>query len=331
MKAIIQHQTGAPTVLKLAEVATPTPSPTQLLIDVKATALNRADTLQRRGAYPPPPGESNILGLELAGVVRQIGQQVEGFSVGDHIFGLVVSGAYAEQAVIDYRLAMKIPDGWNFEQAAAVTEVFFTANETLFSRGQLQAGETVLIHAGGSGVGSAAVQLASQAGAIVLATAGSVEKVRKVQELGATVCINYKNQDFAQVVDKLTDRQGVNVIIDFIGADYLKRNLSLLKFEGRLVVVGLLSGSQAEIDLGQILRERLKIIGFVMRRLPVTEKANIRNRFVERWFDSLITGQIQPIIDTVFPLSEVDLAHQYMEENRNFGKIILRVHDSSVS
>ena len=327
MKAIIQYQTENSTILRMAEVASPTPSPTQLLVDVKATALNRADILQRNGAYPPPPGESSILGLELAGVVRKIGDKVEGFSVGDRIFGLVSGGAYAEQTVIDHRLAMHIPEHWSFEDAAAVTEVFFTANETLFSRGQLEEGETVLIHAGGSGVGSAAVQLANQAGATVLATAGTTEKARRVQELGATTCICYKEEDFAEAIDKLTNGRGVDVIIDFIGADYLTQNLSLLKFEGRLVVVGLLSGSQAEIDLGQILRERLRIIGFVMRRLPVSEKASIRNRFVDRWFDTLVKGEIQPVIDTVFPLYQANLAHKYMEENRNFGKIILKVAD----
>ena len=327
MRAIVQRHTGNPDVLKLGEIPSPVPSPTQVLVDVKATALNRADTLQRRGFYPPPEGESKTLGLELAGVVTQVGDQVEGVAVRDRIFGLIGSGGYAEQAVIDYRLAMPIPEGWTFEQAAAVTEVFFTANETLFTRGQLTDGETVLIHAGGSGVGSAGIQLAHQASATVLVTAGSEQKIERTKTLGATAGINYKTHDFAEQIRQLTDNQGVDIVQDFIGADYLSRNLEVLKFKGRLIVVGLLSGAKAEIDLGLILRERLQILGFVMRRLPVEEKARIRNRFVERWFDHLVSGQIQPIIDTVFPLEAAGEAHKYMEANQNFGKIILQVSE----
>ena len=266
MRAIVQRHTGNPDVLKLGEIPSPVPSPTQVLVDVKATALNRADTLQRRGFYPPPEGESKTLGLELAGVVTQVGDQVEGVAVRDRIFGLIGSGGYAEQAVIDYRLAMPIPEGWTFEQAAAVTEVFFTANETLFTRGQLTDGETVLIHAGGSGVGSAGIQLAHQASATVLVTAGSEQKIERTKTLGATAGINYKTHDFAEQIRQLTDNQGVDIVQDFIGADYLSRNLEILKFKGRLIVVGLLSGAKAEIDLGLILRERLQILGFVMRR-----------------------------------------------------------------
>ena len=248
MRAIVQHHAGNPDVLKLGEIPPPVPSPTQVLVDVKATALNRADTLQRGGFYPPPEGESEILGLELAGVVTQVGDQVEGIAVRDRIFGLIGSGGYAEQAVIDYRLAMPIPEGWTFAQAAAVTEVFFTANETLFTRGQLADGETVLIHAGGSGVGSAGIQLAYQAGATVLVTAGSEQKIERTKALGATAGINYKKHDFAEQIWRLTENQGVNLVQDFIGAGYLSRNLLILKFEGRLVVVGLLSVAIARID-----------------------------------------------------------------------------------
>ena len=208
MQGIIRTGDGGPEVLKLGEVPAPTPGPTQLLIDVKATALNRADTIQRQGGYPPPPGESEILGLELAGVVAAWGTEVEGFERGDRVFGLVGGGAYAEQAVIDYRMAMPIPDDWSFEKAAAVTEVFFTANETLFTLGGLSAGESVLIHAGGSGVGTAGTQMAHHAGARVFITAGSAEKIERSKQLGCTEGINYKEQDFAEEIMRLTDGEG---------------------------------------------------------------------------------------------------------------------------
>ena len=325
MKGIIKTSDGGPDVLKLAEIPAPLSGPKQLLINVKATALNRADTLQRRGLYPPPPGESEILGLELAGTVEAMGDEVTDFKRGDRVFGLVGGGGYAEQAVIDYRMAMPIPENWSFEQAAAVPEVFFTANETLFTLGGLSAGETVLIHAGGSGVGTAGTQMAHQAGARIFITAGSAEKIRKSEALGCTEGINYKERDFAEEIMRLTGGEGVDVVQDFIGAPYLKRNLSILKPRGRLVIVGLMGGSAADIDLGQVLRKRLQILGSVMRPLPLEEKIRITQRFMNRWLPLLKEGKIKPIIDTVMPLSQAREAHEYMEANRNFGKIILRV------
>jgi len=325
MRAIIRIGDGGPEVLELGEVSAPTPSPTQLLINVKATALNRADTLQRQGFYPPPPGESDVLGLELAGIVEGMGDEVTGFNRGDRIFGLIGGGGYAEQAVIDYRMAMPIPDGWNFEQAAAVSEVFFTANETLFTLGGLSSGETVLIHAGGSGVGTAGTQMAHQAGARVFITAGSREKIEKSKKLGCTEGINYKEHDFAEEIMRLTDGEGVDVVQDFIGAPYLNRNLSILKPRGRLIIVGLMGGGTGEIDLGPILRKRLQIFGSVMRPLSLEEKIQITQRFVNRWLPLLKEGKIKPMIDTVMPLSQAREAHEYMEANKNFGKIILSV------
>jgi putative PIG3 family NAD(P)H quinone oxidoreductase len=310
MRAITFTTPGGPEVLQLTEVPDPTPRPEQLLVRVRASALNRADTLQRRGQYPPPLGESDILGLELAGEVEAVGTMAQGFRVGDRVFGLIGGGGYAEKAVIDYRMAMPIPAHWSFVEAAAVPEVFLTANETLFTLGQLAPGETVLIHAGASGVGTAGIQMAHHIGARVFATAGAPEKIERITALGAEVGINYKTEDFAARVRELTTRAGVELVQDFIGAAYWQRNLQCLKVEA---------------DLGLILRQRLHIIGSVMRSQPLESKIAITQRFRERWLPLLAQGHIRPIIDTSFALAEAAAAHAYMEDNRNVGKIMLVV------
>ena len=325
MRAITFDTPGGPEVLRLAEVPDPVLGREDLLVRVHATALNRADTLQRRGQYPPPPGESEILGLELAGVVEAVGAATRGFVPGDRVFGLVGGGGYAERAVLDYRMAMSMPQGWDFVQAAAVPEVFFTANETLFTLGNLQKGETVLIHAGASGVGTAGIQMARQAGAHVFVTAGSADKIARTVELGAEAGMNYKEEDFAARVLELTHKAGVDVIQDFIGAAYWQRNVQCLKVGGRLVLVGLMGGTKVDADLGLLLRKRLHIIGSVMRSQSLENKIAITQRFRERWLPLLESGAIRPIIDTAFPLAEAAAAHRYMEENRNVGKIMLVV------
>ena len=323
MKAITFATYGGPDVLRLEDVAEPTPTADELLVRVRASALNRADTMQRRGHYPPPPGESDILGLELAGEVEAVGANAGGFKPRDRVFGLVGGGAYAEKACIDHRLAMPIPDDWDFVKAAAVPEVFFTANETLFTLGRLDKGETVLIHAGASGVGTAGIQMARQAGARVLVTAGSEEKVARTVALGAEAGINYKTTDFAARVLELTDGAGVDLVQDFIGAAYWQNNLKCLKTAGRLVLVGLMGGAKVEADLGLIMRKRLQVIGSVMRSQPLANKIAITERFRSRWLPELESGRLQPLIDTSFPLAEAAAAHQYMEDNRNVGKIML--------
>ena len=323
MKAITFATCGGPDVLRLEDVAEPIPTADDLLVRVRASALNRADTMQRRGHYPPPPGESDILGLELAGEVEAVGAKASGFKPGDRVFGLVGGGGYAEKACIDYRMAMPIPDGWDFVKAAAVPEVFFTANETLFTLGRLDKGETVLIHAGASGVGTAGIQMARQAGARVLVTVGSDEKVARTEALGADVAINYKATDFAARVLELTDGAGVDLVQDFIGATYWQNNLKCLKTAGRLVLVGLMGGAKVEADLGLIMRKRLQIIGSVMRSQPLENKIAITERFRNRWLPGLEDGRLQPLIDTSFPLAAAAAAHQYMEDNRNVGKIML--------
>lgn len=325
MKAIMCTNPGGPEVLQLTNVPDPVPGPEDLLVRVRASALNRADTLQRRGLYPPPPGESAILGLELAGEVLAVGTSTRGFVPGDRVFGLVGGGGYAEKALMDSRMAMSIPAGWSFIDAAAVPEVFFTANETLFTLGQLTTGETVLIHAGASGVGTAGIQMACQAGARVFVTAGSDEKIARTVALGATAGINYKTEDFAARVLELTNKAGVDLVQDFIGAAYWQRNVQCLKVGGRLVLVGLMGGAKVEADLNLILRKRLHVIGSVMRSQSLENKIAITQRFCDRWLPLLASGVLRPIIDQTYPLAEAAAAHRYMEENRNTGKIMLAV------
>ena len=325
MKAITFETPGAPDVLRLGELPTPVPGPDELLVRVRATALNRADTLQRRGLYPPPPGESEILGLELAGEVEAVGTSAQGFAPGDRVFGLVGGGGYAEKALIDARMAMRLPAGWDFATAAAVPEVFLTANETLFTLGGLQGGEAVLIHAGASGVGTAGIQMARHAGARVFVTAGSADKIARTVELGAEAGMNYKEEDFAARVRELTNKEGVDLVQDFVGAAYWQKNMQCLKTGGRLVLVGLMGGVKVEVDLNLIMRKRLHVIGSVMRSQSLENKIAITQRFRERWLPLLANGTLRPIIDTTFPLAEAAAAHRYMEENRNTGKIILVV------
>jgi putative PIG3 family NAD(P)H quinone oxidoreductase len=301
------------------------PTPEQLLVRVRATALNRADTLQRTGNYPPPPGESDILGLELAGEVEAVGSAVKGVSRGDRVFGLVGGGGYAEKAVLDARMAMPIPAGWSFAQAAAVPEVFFTAQETLFTLGGLKQGETVLIHAAASGVGTAGIQMARETGARILVTAGAVDKIHRCIALGAMAGCNYKERDFADWVREVTSGQGVDLIQDFIGAAYWERNLRSLKTAGRLVLVGLMGGAKVEANLGLVMTKRLQIFGSVLRSRPLADKIDITRRFQEKWLPLLAAGRIKPMVDRIFPLAQAAEAHRYMEDNRNFGKIILTV------
>jgi putative PIG3 family NAD(P)H quinone oxidoreductase len=325
MRAVTLKGFGGPEVLTVSEAPTPTPGAEQVLVRVRATALNRADTLQRKGFYPPPPGESDILGLELAGEVESWGGAVKGFRKGQRVFGLVGGGGYAQYALIDHEMAMAMPDGWSFEQAAAVPEVYFTANETIFVLGELKQGESVLIHAGGSGVGTAGIQMAHHIGAKVYVTAGSPDKIDRCLALGADGGINYKTQDFAEEIKRLTGGAGVDVVEDFLGASYLARNMAVLKNGGRLILVALMGGAKVEVDLSVLQRKRLKVLGSVMRSRPLSDKREITRRFKERWLPHLVSGALKPIIDTVFPMDKVQEAHAAMEENRNFGKILLAI------
>jgi putative PIG3 family NAD(P)H quinone oxidoreductase len=325
MKAVTLKAFGGPEVLQVGEVPTPKPGPEQLLVRVRTTALNRADTLQRKGAYPPPPGESEILGLELAGEVDSWGAGVSGFKKGQRVMALVGGGAYAEYCLVDKDMAITIPDGWSFQQAAAVPEVYFTANETVFVLGNLQPGETLLCHAGGSGVGTAAIQMAHHIGATVYFTAGSKDKIERALALGADAGIDYKTQDFAEEIKRLTQGQGVDVIEDFLGASYFARNIASLKTHGRLVIVALMGGAKTEIDLSQIQRKRLAVFGTTLRARPLPEKRKVTRRFVERWLPPLVQGKLKPIIDSAYPMDKAAEAHRRMDSNENFGKILLEI------
>ena len=311
--------------LHVAEFADPICQPHEVLVKVHATAVNRADLLQRRGLYPPPPGASPILGLEAAGEVVAMGKFVTGWKVGDRVFCLLAGGGYAELMKAHQDILLRLPSGWTYAQAAAVPEVFYTAYLNLFLEAKLKAREIVLLHAGASGVGTAAIQLARQAGALVIVTAGSDEKIQQCLMLGANHGINYKKDDFVERVQKITNQAGVHVILDCIGAAYLARNLSILQTQGRLVLIGLMGGAQAQIDLELLLRKRLKVLGSVLRSRSLREKIMLTQLFREKVIPQFENGGFQPVIDKIFPWGEAEAAHEYVAANRNFGKVVLEM------
>lgn len=301
--------------LRLGEVPSPLPGPNDLRISVRATSVNRADLLQRVGKYPPPPGASEILGLECAGVVSEIGSNVHGWAVGDRAMALLAGGGYAEEVVVDAGSAMHVPDALSDEEAAAVPEVFLTAFLNLFLLARLQEGESVLIHGGGSGVGTAATTLAKLAGARVLVTAGSAAKCEQCLAHGADVAINYREEDFVERA------RGVHVILDHIGARYLPRDLEALATDGRIVIIGSMGGERmAEIDVVKLLGKRAQVIGSTLRSRSVADKANLVAAFVERFLP-----RVGPVVHAVLPLERAEEAHRLMESSEHFGKIVLGV------
>lgn len=322
MQAVTQTHFGDPDVLEIGEVACPTPGPTQLLVKVHATALNRADLLQREGKYPPPPGETSILGLELAGEIVALGKTVTQFHIGQRVFGLVAGGSYAEYCLLESVLALEIPKDWSYEYAAAIPEAFLTAHGTLIELGAPTDASQLLIHAGGSGVGTTCIQMARILGATVYITASNPEKLAKAEKLGA-LGINYKTQDFEAEIRTYTQNQGLDIIIDFIGAPYFAKNLALLKLGGRLIQVSRMGGALVDLDLNLLLKKRLQIKGFILRSRPLDEKADLMSRFEKQWMPPLRAHQITPIIDCIFPIQQVREAHRYMEASKNFGKVVL--------
>lgn len=324
MRAIVIREAGGPEVLELRDVPDPEVRPGHVLLDVRATALNRADLLQRRGLYPPPMGETDILGLECAGVVREA---TAGGSLkpGDRVMALLPGGGYAERVAIPEKMAIPIPDRLSFEEAAAIPEAFLTAREALFTLGAVRAGDTALIHAAAGGVGSAAVQLARRAGASVVATAGSDEKLAKVRALGAATVVNYRTEDFVEAVRAASAGKGADVVLDFVGAAYWPKHAACLATAGRCVVIGVLGGVMAEVNLAQLLSRRLQILGLVMRSRDVSDKIAITQRFIRETLPAIADGSLRPIVDSVFPLAEAQQAHERMEANANFGKIVLRM------
>jgi tumor protein p53-inducible protein 3 len=324
MKAIIVEKPGDESVLKLAEVPDPTIKPDEILIRVRAAGLNRADIMQRQGFYPPPPGASEILGLECAGEVEAVGAAVTGWKIGDRAMALLPGGGYAEKAAANYGSAMKIPPSMSFEEAAGFPEVFLTSFMTLFMLAAIKSGETALIHGGGSGVGTASIQLLKEAHARSIVTAGSDEKCEQCLKLGADVAINYKRGPFPASVKTATNGRGVDVILDHIGGPYLSPNIESLAQGGRLVLIGMMQGMRTEIDLSVVLRGHLKIIGSTLRTRPDTEKAQIVAAFLKQFGTALEAGRLRPPIYKVIPASDAPTAHRMMQASEHFGKIVLK-------
>jgi tumor protein p53-inducible protein 3 len=324
MRAIVIKTPCRTEELVPVDVPSPEMGPDQIRIDVHATALNRADLLQRRGKYPPPRGESDILGLECAGIVSAVGASVTNVKSGDRVMTLLAAGGYAEEVVVHHALAIPVPNQLSLVEAAAIPEAFLTAREALFTLGHLQAGNRVLIHAAAGGVGSAAVQLAKAAGAEVFATT-SGSKVDFVKSLGADFTIDYKSQDFAAVVAEQTQKRGVDVVLDFIGAPYFEQHTQCLAVGGRMVVIGVMGGPTVSLNLGTLLFKRHQILGLVMRARPLSDKLAITAGFVRESLPLFAHGDLKPVVDSVFAFEEAGKAHERMEQNENIGKIVLRV------
>jgi putative PIG3 family NAD(P)H quinone oxidoreductase len=327
MKAIVISQPGGPEVLSYRDVPDPVPGPEDLLVRVRATALNRADLLQRAGGYPQPgPRPAHeIPGLEFAGEVLSAGERSEGFAPGDRVMGLLAGGGYAEAVVIHHRLALRVPENLSWHEAGATPEVYITAHDAFLQCG-LVAGESVLIHAAGSGVGVAAVQIAKVMGAAFIAgTAGTDDKLARSRELGLGCAINYRTQDFADEVLRATGGQGVDVLLDVIGADYWERNLRSLARKGRMVIVGTMGGTKTDANLGMLLMKRLQVRGTTLRARPLEEKAAATRAFEKSVLPHIAAGRVKVVVDRVFPLADAAAAHEYLASNANFGKVVLAV------
>ncbi|MCW9708537.1 NAD(P)H-quinone oxidoreductase [Fodinibius salsisoli] len=326
MKAIQIVNPGKHSALEIQEAPTPEPKPQEVLVRIHATAINRADLLQRTGNYPPPKGASAIPGLEMAGIVEEVGPSVTQWSVGDRVFGLLPGGGYAEYCTLHEDMAMSIPGNFSFTEAAAIPETFLTAFQALDWLGKLQQKETVLIHAAGSGVGTSAIQLAKHLyKARIIGTAGKQHKLDTAKQLGADFAYNYKEQNFAQEISRDIGPDSVNLIIDFIGEPYWHKNMDVLAVDGRLVYLAFLGGHKLEeMSLTPILRKRLSIIGSTLRSRTVDYKINLSQDFSAQTLPLFENGTIRAVIDSTFDWTETEAAHQRMQENKNTGKIVLR-------
>jgi len=324
MIAIEITEPGKPDVLKPAERPVPEPGEGEVLIKVAAAGVNRPDVLQRQGDYPPPPGASDIPGLEVAGEVVRCGPGISSLSVGDDVMALVTGGGYAEYCVAPALQCLPIPGNLSMAEAAAIPETFFTVWNNVFDRCGLQEGESFLVHGGSSGIGTTAIQLAHAFGARVLATAGSAEKCRVCEELGAERAINYREEDFVAVVKDVTDG-GVNVILDMVGGDYIQRNIKAAAPDGRICNIAFLNGSSAEINLMPVMLKRLTVTGSTLRAMPVVFKAAIAENLRTKVWPLIEVGDVKPVIHATFPLAEAAEAHRLMESNQHIGKIVLTV------
>jgi NADPH2:quinone reductase len=333
MKVVYIKEFGGIENLEIREIeAPPKPEVNQVLVAVKASALNRADLLQRRGLYPAPKGyPERILGLEFAGEVADTGSEVKNFQIGDHVFGITGGGAQAEFLLIDKSLLVEIPNNLNYTEAAAVPEAFITAHDAIFTLGRLKRSETLLIHAVGSGVGLAALQLAKAKNIAVVGTSRNFNKLEKCKDFGLDYGIlmnarlKQNSKDFAEVIEYYTEEKGVDVILDLVGGEYFPANLESLRLKGRLILVGLTAGAKAEFNLGLALRKRLTITGTVLRSRPTAEKADAVRKFAKEVIPLLESGAVRPNIDRIFKLDEIQKAHQYLESNESFGKVVLEM------
>lgn len=323
MIAIEISSPGEPEVLVPVERPTPSPGPREVLIRVAAAGVNRPDVMQRRGKYPPPPGASDIPGLEVAGTVSAVGEGVREFRVGDAVCALVAGGGYAEYCVAPVPQTLPAPKGLDLTAAAAIPETFFTVWTNVFDRGRLASGESILVHGGSSGIGTTAIQLAKARGARAFATAGSDDKCRACVELGAERCINYKSEDFVAAVREATGGRGVDVVLDMIGAEYFARNLDVLAIEGRLVEIATQRGSKTELNIMLVMQRRLTITGSTLRARSIEEKGIVAAGVREHVWPLIESGAVRPYVFATFPLRDAAAAHRLMESSTHIGKLVL--------
>ena len=325
MKAVlIEGKGGGPEVLQAGSRPVPRPGDGEILVKVAAAGVNRPDVLQRTGNYPPPPGASDIPGLEIAGEVVETGAGVSRFKVGDRICALVTGGGYAQYCVCDERAALPYPEGYDAVQAASLPETFFTVWQNVFLRGGLKAGENFLVHGGTSGIGTTAIQLAKAFGATVYATAGSAEKCAACEKLGATRAINYREEDFVAVLKKEAGR-GIDLTLDMVGGDYVERNIQVAAEDGRIHQIAFQTGSKVTVDLMRLMLKRVSLSGSTLRPRTMEVKGKIAKGLHEQVWPLLATGQVKPVIDSTFPLDQASEAHRRMETNAHIGKIILTI------
>ena len=325
MRAVEISKPGGPEVLLPTTRGLPVPAPGQILIKIAAAGVNRPDALQRAGAYAPPPGASDLPGLECAGTVVALGAGAHKWSLGDKVCALLPGGGYAEYAVTDQDHALPVPAGMDMECAAALCETFFTVYSNVFMRGGLLAGETFLVHGGSSGIGTTAIQLAKAFGARVFTTAGSAEKCQVCRDLGAEIAIDYKTQDFVEIVKEATDRRGVDVILDMVGGDYIPRNIKTLADDGRLVMIAFLGGPKVELNFAQIMVRRLHVTGSTLRPQSDLAKARITAELREKVWPLLDSGTVAPVMDSILDLADAADAHRRIESAGHIGKIVLTV------
>lgn len=328
MRAVVLTSHGDPDVLSLMDVPDPIPGPAEVVVRIAATALNRADLLQRRGLYPGPPMEHEIPGMEYAGTISEVGDQVRGLGVGDQVMGIVGGGAYAEAIAVDERQVMAVPASVGLADAAAIPEAFLTAFDALVVQGGLTSGRWAFVHAGASGVGTAAIQIAKAIGARVIVTA-SEQKLAACTDLGADVVIDYRNDDVVARTKKAVGSAGVHTVLDVVGADSLSANLKIVATGGRIIQVGTMGGGKGDINLGALMMKRVALIGTVLRSRPAEEKAALTQRVAAELLPLFEDGTLRPVIDTTFALEDIAAAHEHMEANANVGKVLVTVGASS--